>query len=56
MFKTITRLGAVAGIGGISQSVAGHVVARCADPNLNEKEFEKLVEEVSKEGYELKYV
>lgn len=29
----------VFGVGGISQSVAGHVVARCADPNLTEEEY-----------------
>lgn len=56
LFKSMSLLASVAGIGGISQSVAGHVVAKCADPTLTDSEFNELVEEVAKEGYELKYI
>lgn len=56
MLRAVSHVCAIAGVGGISQSVAGHVVAKCADPNLTEEQFRQLIEEVSKEGYELKYV
>lgn len=56
IFKTIERFATISGIGGISQSVAGEVVSRCADPNLTEEDFQKLVAEVAEQGYELTYV
>lgn len=56
VLKGMANVVAIFGIGGISQSVTGHVVSRCADPNLTEEEFLQLAEEVAKEGYVLEYV
>lgn len=54
--KGVSNFVSVFGVGGISQSVAGNVVARCADPNLTDEQFEALAKEVEKEGYELTLV
>lgn len=56
LLLTMSRVVSVFGIGGISQSVAGQVVTKCADPNLTEEEFRQLAAEVATQGYELEYV
>jgi hypothetical protein len=53
LFKGMQKVASIWGIGGISQGVAGDVVRRIADPNLTEKEFRTLQEEVASRGYEL---
>lgn len=53
VFKGMQKVASVWGIGGISQGVAGEVVARIADPNLSDEDFRALQEDVATRGYEL---
>ena len=56
LFKAFAKGTSVFGIGGISQSVAGDVVARCAEPNLSDEEFEALAQRVAEQGYKLEMI
>jgi hypothetical protein len=53
LFSRVAKIAMLPGIGGISQSVAGQLVARCADPSLTNAEFEALITEAKEKGYEL---
>jgi hypothetical protein len=55
-FTGMSKVVSMFGIGGISQSVASDVVARCADPTLSDAEFEALKRDVAKRGYSLELV
>jgi hypothetical protein len=56
IMKTVARTFSVPGIGGISQAVAGDIVAKCADPSLSDQEFARLMDQAESQGYELKPV
>ena len=53
LMSHITKIAMLPGIGGISQAVAGELVARCADPTLTNDEFDALVAKAAAQGYEL---
>ncbi|WOD37329.1 hypothetical protein [Nodosilinea sp. E11] len=53
LFRTISRFVAMAGIGGIAQSVATDLLARLADQELTDKEFKSLQNDAQKRGYTL---
>ncbi len=53
LFRCMSRFVAMAGIGGIAQSVATDLLARLSNPNLNDQEFEHLRKEAEKRGYVL---
>jgi hypothetical protein len=53
LFRCLSRFVAMAGIGGIAQSVATDLLARLANPRLNDEEFENLRREAEQRGYVL---
>lgn len=53
-FRAASRFVAMAGIGGIAQSVATDLLAKLAEPKLTDEEFEKLKKEAEDRGYVLK--
>ena len=53
IFRCMSRFVAMAGIGGIAQSVASDLRARLAKPGLQDTEFRKLQAEAEKRGYVL---
>ena len=52
-FRAISRFVAMAGIGGIAQSVASDLLARLAKPELTDEEFDMLQREAEQRGYVL---
>ena len=49
----LSRFVSLAGIGGISQTVANELVAQLADPDLSERDFQRLVKKAESMGYVL---
>ena len=56
IFHFISRMVALAGIGGIAQTVATNLLAKLATPGLTDAEFRALQEEARKQGYVLEVV
>lgn len=56
VFRCLSRFVAMAGIGGIAQSVATDLLARLANPALTDQEFQSLQREAEERGYALERV
>jgi hypothetical protein len=50
-FSFISRFVAMAGIGGIAQSVASDLLAKLSNPNLSNAEFDILKRDAESRGY-----
>lgn len=53
VFSFISRFVAMAGIGGIAQSVASDLLARLSKPGLTDEEFDRLKHDAEALGYTL---
>jgi hypothetical protein len=52
-FRSISRFVAMAGIGGIAQTVSTDLLARLAKPGLTDADFAQLQKDAEEQGYVL---